>query len=127
MIIDHIAIWTNDLEKVKEFYLKFFACTANKKYENRKKQFSSYFLTFSGGARIELMKSPLVAETKRTETTGLAHLSINIGTKERVDSLTKQIEEAGYTIYSRPRMTGDGYYESVIADPENNKIELTAN
>ncbi len=126
MTIDHIAIWTNDLEKVKEFYLKYFNCTANEKYENKKKQFSSYFLSFSGGARIELMKSDSVSETKQAETTGLAHLAINIGTKEKVDSLTKQIEEAGYTIYSHPRTTGDGCYESVIADPVNNRIELTA-
>ncbi len=126
MNIDHIAIWTNDLERVKEFYLKYFNCTANKKYENKKKQFSSYFLTFSEGSRIELMKSHSIKEWNKSEQIGFAHLAINVGTKEKVDSLTRKIEEAGMTIISPPRITGDGYYESVIADPENNRIELTA-
>ena len=31
----------------------------------------------------------------------------------------------GYPVISGPRVTGDGYYESCILDPEGNRIEIT--
>jgi lactoylglutathione lyase len=126
MHIHHIAIWTNDLERLKIFYSRFFGCRASERYENIQKHFSSYFLTFESGARIEIMQRPDITETSDKERIGLAHFAIEVGTKEQVDSLTKMLEEAGVVIYSYPRTTGDGYYESVILDPDNNKIELTA-
>jgi len=127
MNIDHIAIWTNNLETVKEFYLKYFDCTANSKYENTKKQFTSYFISFSGGGRIELMKRADIQTPGNNNTFGLTHIALNIGSREKVDSLTKILENDGFTIESNPRITGDGYYESVILDPENNRIELVSN
>jgi lactoylglutathione lyase len=126
MQIDHIAIWTNDLEKVKNFYLRYFGCKSNEKYENTSKAFSSYFLSFSNGMRIELMKRLDISEKKNNDSIGLAHFAINVGTKDKVDSLTKILQHDGFIIESYPRITGDGYYESVIRDPEHNKIELTA-
>lgn len=124
MYIHHIAIWTNNLELVKEFYLKYFDCTAGENYFNRSKQFSSCFLTFSGGARLELMHRPDIKGNVVTGVPGLTHLAIDAGTRTAVDMLTDRIEKDGFAIYGRPRITGDGYYESVILDPENNIVEI---
>ena len=127
MKIEHIAIWVEDLEKMKEFYLRFFDLTSTEKYTNPKKQFSSYFLSFESGARIELMHKPNLCkqDVSPEESFGLAHFTISLGSKERVDQLTKWIRESGFSVIGEPRTTGDGYYESVIADPEGNRIELT--
>lgn len=127
MHIDHIAIWTEDLEKEKEFFLKYFDCSAGAKYVNQLKKFSSYFITFSGGARIELMKRDDITEFRQGETVGITHLAIDTGSREKVDNMTALLEEDGFTIKGRPRVTGDGYYESVILDPEGNVIELLCN
>jgi lactoylglutathione lyase len=124
MHIDHIAIWTNDLENEKDFFLKYFECSANEKYVNLRKQFSSFFITFSGGARIELMKRPDITEGTRGETLGITHFAIDAESREKVDGITKTLENDGYKVVSKPRVTGDGYYESVVLDPENNVIEI---
>lgn len=127
MHIEHIAIWTADLEKMKDFYLKFFDLKSNDLYFNPKKKFSSYFLSFENGARIELMHQPDVSEmiAELHSKQGLAHFAISVGSMERVDALTEYIRERGYKIVGEPRTTGDGYYESVIADPEGNLVEIT--
>jgi lactoylglutathione lyase len=126
MKIDHTAIWVIDLEKEKEFFLKFFDCTVNEKYINTAKRFSSYFITFRGGGRIELMKSENMESEDMRVTTGYAHIAINAVSRDNVDSLTKELREGGIRIESEPRITGDGYYESVILDPENNLIEIVS-
>ena len=127
MKIEHIAIWTLDLEKMRSFYLKFFDLNSNEKYYNPKKKFSSYFLAFKSGARLELMHKPDIAECIENSDpkSGLAHFAISVGSKEKVDSLTELIRRNGYDIVGEPRTTGDGYYESVISDPEGNFIEIT--
>ncbi len=127
MKIEHLALWTRNLEKMKAFYLEFFELTSNEKYHNPKKNFSSYFLSFENGARIELMHRPDIAEIiDRPELKlGLTHFAISVGSKEKVDQLTELIRSSGYKVVGEPRTTGDGYYESVIADPEGNLIELT--
>ena len=127
MKIEHIAIWTRDLEKMRAFYLEFFEVRSNEKYYNRKKDFSSYFLAFENGARIELMHRPDIQESseKMDLKIGIAHFAISVGTKEKVDALTEKLRESGHSILGEPRITGDGYYESVISDPEGNLIELT--
>ena len=127
MKIEHIAIWTMDLEKMKTFYLKFFDLSSNAKYYNPKKKFSSYFLAFENGARIELMHRPDISEfiEKSGSKLGLTHFAISVGTKDKVDLLTELVRKNGHIIIGEPRMTGDGYYESVISDPEGNLIEIT--
>ena len=127
MKIEHLAIWTLDLETMREFYMKFVRVKSNEKYFNPKKKFSSYFLSFENGARIEIMHRPDISEIleKFDSKIGLAHFAISVGSKEKVDSLTESIREGGYRVIGEPRTTGDGYYESVIADPEGNLIELT--
>ena len=127
MNIEHLAIWVNDLEEMKDFYTRFFGVTANKKYHNPTKQFSSYFLSFKTGARIELMYKPDISDrlTTHSQTMGYAHFAISVGSKDQVDNLTEKIRLEGYKVVGEPRTTGDGYYESVISDPEGNLIEIT--
>lgn len=124
MNIDHIAIWTDDIEIEKDFFLKYFECTVNEKYVNKAKQFFSYFITFPGGARIELMNRADITMKRAGETLGIAHIAVNAGSREKVDRLTQVLEHDGYTVASGPRVTGDGYYESSVLDPENNIIEI---
>jgi lactoylglutathione lyase len=127
MKIEHIAIWTLDLEKMKSFYLNFFDLKSNEKYYNPQKKFSSYFLSFENGARIELMNRPDISEfiEKKDSKLGLTHFAISVGSKEKVDLITELVRKNGFNIIGEPRTTGDGYYESVISDPEGNLIEIT--
>jgi lactoylglutathione lyase len=127
--IEHIAMWVNNLEEVKQFYIKYFNMVANQKYVNPVKQFQSYFLSFgNSGARIELMQKPNILPNngQNNKAFGLAHIAINIGDAAAVNTLTEQLRGDGYTIAGEPRVTGDGYYESVVLDPEGNYIEITA-
>jgi len=127
MKIEHIAIWVRDLERSKDFYTRFFNMNCNEKYLNEKKQFSSYFLSFEGGARIEIMHRPDIAERSDRAglTLGFTHFAISVGSRERVDELTELIRKAGFEVTGEPRTTGDGYYESVVSDPEGNLVEIT--
>lgn len=124
--VDHIGIWTIDIEKVKEFYVRYFGCSVNEKYVNPTKQFESYFLSFENGVRIEIMKRSGKMESRSDHSAGLAHISIAVGSREEVDNLTARMEKEGVIIESKPRLTGDGYYESSVLDPENNRIEIIA-
>ncbi len=125
MKIEHVAIWVNDLEGMRDFYKKYFNDEENSLYHNPKKQFESYFITFEGGARLELMKRVGIEDALQTETIGYAHIAFSVGSKEKVNELTNTLREAGYAVLNGPRTTGDGYYESVVSDPEGNQIEIT--
>jgi lactoylglutathione lyase len=128
MKIEHIALWTEQLEEMKAFYVTFFEATSNEKYHNPTKQFNSYFLSFTDGARLELMQMPGIPASRNDvmrQSTGLIHFAMSVGTKEKVDALTERIRAAGYKVIGEPRTTGDGYYESVILDPDNNRVEIT--
>lgn len=130
MKIDHIAIWVDDIEKMRKFYLTYFDVTCNPLYYNPVRKYSSYFLTFDGGSsRIELMNQENNIDeciSKRGFTKGWAHLALTVGSKDKVNLITERFRKDGYTIQSEPRTTGDGYYESAILDPEGNLIELIA-
>lgn len=125
MKIEHVAIWVKDIERMKEFYTQYFGAECNSLYVNEKKGFASYFLTFSSGSRLELMKKVGINEHSLPEQLGWAHVAFSVGSKEEVDRLTKKIGKDGYTVKGNPRITGDGYYESVIEDPEGNVVEIT--
>lgn len=128
MKIEHLAIWVRDLEKVKEFYIKYFNMTCSGKYTNATKSFSSYFLSFEGAsARIEIMSRPDIMELsgEHSFSFGLTHFSISVGGKSKVDLLTEKLRSDGHAIVGEPRTTGDGYYESVILDCEGNHVEIS--
>jgi lactoylglutathione lyase len=128
MRIDHTAIWTSDLEKLKTFYQAYFEAVPSQKYANLTRQFQSYFLTFASGARLELMQMVGVRQSKQNPedtVTGLAHLAFAAGSEVLVDELTGRLRQDGYIVVSEPRRTGDGYYESVILDPDGNRVEIT--
>lgn len=126
MKIDHIAMYVCDLEKVKEFFVRFFGAHSNEMYHNPKTGLRSYFLSFAEGARLEIMNRPEVVVAERSLfQQGYIHLSFSVGTKEKVDELTRTLAEQGYEVLSGPRTTGDGFYESCIVGPEGYQIELT--
>ncbi|MCC5892688.1 VOC family protein [Exiguobacterium sp.] len=125
MKIEHIALWVNDLEQMRQFYETYLGATANDKYTNERKQFESYFLTFPDSTcRLELMRRTDIQGTPR-ETLGYTHIAFSLGSKAAVDALTARLQDDGYPLLDGPRTTGDGYYESVMLDPEQNKLELT--
>jgi lactoylglutathione lyase len=125
--IEHIAIYTPNLERAKKFYCDYFGFVAGNKYVNSSKQFESYFLTGDGGARLELMTRPglLAPSEKSFYQAGIAHLALSVGSEEKVLGITKVLVEAGYVLVSEPRRTGDGYFESCIHDPDGNMVEIT--
>jgi lactoylglutathione lyase len=126
--IEHIALWTTNLERLKAFYELYFQATAGNKYVNPKRQFESYFLTFASGARLELIRMPTIpASLNDTERqfTGYIHLAFSVGSSAQVDALTAQLRDDGYRVVEGPRWTGDGYYESCVLDPDGNRIEIT--
>jgi len=126
MKIAHLAIWTNDLERLRDFYCNYFGAVSNEKYTNPLKQFSSFFLTFENGScSLELMNKPQLDNPGSKESTGLAHFSFSTGSEEQVDRFTAQLREAGCNVIGEPRWTGDGFYESVIEDPDGNIVEIT--
>lgn len=125
MKIEHVAIWVNDLESMCAFYAQYFKGTANRLYRNTEKQFESYFITFENGARLEVMRQKGIQDKMTTPITGYAHIAFSVGSKENVDQLTETLKAAGYPVLNGPRITGDGYYESIVSDPEGNQIEIT--
>jgi lactoylglutathione lyase len=128
MKIEHVAIWSKDIETLKRFYESYFGATSNKKYTHSSRGYESYFLDFDSGARLELMHMASIPETTNDphqQFTGLIHLAISVGSEKRVDDITRALKKAGHEIVGEPRKTGDGYYESVVLDPEGNRIEIT--
>ncbi len=126
MKIEHIALYVNDLEKTKEFFVKYLGAQSNDGYHNQKTDFRSYFLSFDDGARLEIMNKPQMSDLpKDPARTGYAHIAFSVGSKERVDTLTAELKAAGYEVVSGPRTTGDGYYESCIVAIEGNQVEIT--
>ena len=126
MKIEHIALFFDDLEGAKAFFIKYFDASANALYENPREGFRSYFLTFDSGARLEIMAKTGIGNADRDrETTGYSHLAFSLGAAEQVDALTERLRRDGYRIIREPRTTGDGYYESCVVDLEGNRIELT--
>jgi lactoylglutathione lyase len=129
MRIDHIAVWTSNLEGLKSFYIRYFDASASAIYYNHSKGFSSYFLDFGGECRLEIMEMATIPKSKNDpvkQFTGLIHFAIKTGSKPDVDKITERLRADGYKIISEPRTTGDGYYESVVLDPDGNRVEILA-
>lgn len=130
MKVEHVAIWTTRLEVLKDFYATHFSAqAAAPKYVNPKRQFESFFLTFpDGGARLEIMRVPDLAGPPQghgASSVGYAHIAISVGSKQAVDDITAALQQAGVPVLDGPRVTGDGYYETLVLDPDGNRVEIT--
>ena len=126
MHIEHIAMYVNDIEKTREFFIKYFDAISNEGYHNKTTGFRSYFLSFDNGARLEIMNKPQMSdEEKGLNRTGYIHIAHSLGSKEAVSVLKGKMKNDGFDVISGPRTTGDGYYESCIIGMEGNQIEIT--
>ena len=129
MTLEHVAIWTDQLEALKDFYVQYFDGTANDVYTNEQKQFRSYFISFASGARLEIMSRPDIPanlnDTIAKQHRGIIHLAFEVDSMQAVEDKAVQFKKAGITILSGPRKTGDGYYEFETLDPDNNRLEVT--
>jgi lactoylglutathione lyase len=126
--IEHVALWTKDLEKSRAFYQTYFDCAAGKKYRNPKTGFESYFLSFDSGSRLELMhmgRIPTNRNSVEEQYIGLIHLALSVGSEDEVLAITEKLRRDGFPIVGEPRTTGDGYFESCVLDPDENRIEIT--
>ena len=129
MKIDHIAIWTTNLEGLRNFYIHYFDASSNEIYYNHSKEFRSYFISFDGDCSLEIMEMPSIPQTKNNplkQFIGLIHFAIKAGSKAEVNRLTEVLKKDGFKIVGEPRTTGDGSYESVILDPDGNRVEIVA-
>ena len=126
MRIEHVALWTRDIERLRSFYETYFQASAGPRYVNERKRFTSYFLSFESGARLEIMSRPEVrAPVVDAPPVGYAHLAVSLGSREAVDAMAERFRREGHPVVDGPRQTGDGYYECVVLDPEGNRIEVT--
>ena len=126
MVIEHVAMYVDDLEGIKDFFVRFFDAVPNEGYHNPRSGLRTYFLSFDDGTRLEIMNLPQMSgQKKNLAKMGYIHMAFSVGSREKVDELTERLYEAGYEVISGPRITGDGYYESLILGPEDNQIEIT--
>jgi lactoylglutathione lyase len=126
MKIEHLAIWVKNLENMRSFYETYFGAKAGERYFNPGKNFQSYFLSFDTGCRLELMQKPEIPNNLNvSEAAGFTHFAVSTGSEANVNQLTERLRQAGFQVAGEPRWTGDGYYESVVLDPEGNRIEIT--
>ena len=125
MRLEHIAIWSKDIEALRYFYAAHFGCTHSLRYENPAKGFSSYFLSFESGARLEIMQKRGLADRGADHGVGLAHFAVSVGSEPEVKARTERLRQAGIKVVGEPRWTGDGCFESVVLDPDGNAVEIT--
>jgi lactoylglutathione lyase len=128
MRIEHVAVWTHDLERLRDFHARWFGAVANARYDSRNTPgLATHFLTWpGGGARLEVMTLPTLADAAPHPAVGWAHLAVQVSSEQAVRDLVEAMRAAGVPVVSEPRTTGDGYYEAVVADPDGNRIEITA-
>ena len=130
MTLEHVAIWTDNLERLKEYYIKYFQAVSNDKYMNTNEGFESYFLSFESGARLEIMSMPGIPgnlnHSIKAQYRGIIHLAFGVNSMEEVNIKAKELLQDGFPVLSGPRKTGDGYYEFETLDPDNNRLEVTA-
>ena len=130
MTIDHVAIWTSQLERLKDYYVKYFNGRSNEKYLNKERHFESYFISFESGSRLELMQMPGIPQnlndTVEKQYQGIIHLSFGVENMNMVNDKLTELSKDGFKIIRGPRKTGDGYWEFETLDPDNNRIEVSA-
>lgn len=126
MTLEHVALWTPNIERARQFYGEYFGAVATEWYRDPDRQFSAYLLTFASGARLELMQPAKLLAAGRGPVVGYAHLAFASGSVATVQALTERLRQAGYSIISEPSLTAKGHYQSVIADPDGNFIKITS-
>lgn len=125
--IDHLAIYVDQLEEVRDFYVKYFGAVVNDRYNNPRTGLQTFFLSFGGRTRLEIMSRPDTRPGDKSDgMTGYTHIAFVLSSREAVDRLTNRLAADGVSIAGAPRETGDHYYERVVLDPEGNRIELIA-
>jgi lactoylglutathione lyase len=124
--IEHLALWSEDIERLKQFYERYLGAQAGELYRSRTQPLLSYFLTFGGDARLEIMTSSKIEPRQTGRRVGLAHFALRVGSREQVNQLVETLRLEKVVIAGEPRLTGDGYYEAIILDPDGNSIELVA-
>ncbi|MBC7843191.1 MAG: VOC family protein [Gemmatimonadaceae bacterium] len=128
MRIEHLALWTTDIDRCAAFYATYFGGRPGPRYQNEAKGFESVFLSFADGARLEIMRTTTLTPTVATpgaQRMGLTHFAVSLGSESAVNAMTERLRTDGFPILDGPRRTGDGYYESVTLDPDGNRVELT--
>ncbi|MCF0160926.1 MAG: VOC family protein [Bacteroidaceae bacterium] len=124
--IDHIGLYVEDLEGARDFFVRFFGAECHPMYHNPRTGLRTFFLSFGGMTRLELLSRPETqASVAVPYATGFEHLAVSVGSREQVDALTQRLRESGHEVASEPRVTGDGYYESVVLGPSGCRIEIT--
>lgn len=123
--IDHVAVWVRDLEAMRAFYTEALGGASSERYQNPVTGFKSYFVSLGEGARLELMYRPGLLPSPADAAAGYAHIALALGSRDAVDGAVAALRRRGVPIDAESRVTGDGYYEAVILDPERNRVELT--
>ncbi len=128
MKLEHIAIWTDNIELLRNYYVSFFDGQSNEMYINPKTQFQSYFIAFESGARLEIMSMPNIPDNTNdiinAQHKGIIHIAFSVDSKQEVDAKAALLQTNGFELLNGPRVTGDGYYEFVTLDPDKNRIEV---
>jgi lactoylglutathione lyase len=128
MQLEHFAIWTSQLDVLKDFYEKYFGGRAGAKYVDSTGRFSSYFITFPTGAKLEIMQLPEVQprqHDQRYPVSGYTHMAFRVNTPDEVKILTQLLCQDGFKLEKPLQWTADGFYESAVFDPDQNIVEIT--
>jgi lactoylglutathione lyase len=124
--IEHIALATNDVERLCDFYRQLGAM-ASPVATDPGTGLRSCVLDFCG-VRLELLELQGSREGADPSVLapGLVHLGFALGSADAVDELSSVIATAGHRVLERPNRTGElGRYESVVLDPDGNRLKLT--
>ena len=124
--IEHIALATSDVERLSDFYQQLGAA-ASPASTDSDTGLQSRVLDFCG-VRLELIEpaGSCVCATGNGRLPELMHLGFALGSADAVDELSRIIATAGHRVLQPPRRTGDpGRYESVVLDPDGNRLKLT--
>ncbi len=125
MKMDHVAIVTGNAETMKEFYEMNFKTERTIRWTDG--TVLLYFIEFSNGVKLELEQrdNPVHVERDVENTYGLAHLAIQVDTKEELEEITERMKKNGVPMRSGPTAYGEDFYESSFWDPDGNIVEIT--
>lgn len=126
-MLEHVALVTNDMERLRDFYVRHFGGTAEH-WGSENSAHRLCFISFGEGTtRLELESgTPAgVIEGDREKVVGIAHLAFQVDSKEELHEKTRELAEAGHPQRTPPTAYGTEFYESSFWDPDGNIVELT--